>query len=891
MISRLEPRALLSIGDYVIDPTFHSHTGNDADSSFIVQPDGRIVVLKSEPWISVSRYLADGSDDPGFNGGEWFTSTTDDNWDASRLQTTRAGGVRWVEHAYQRFDNDPEPTIHQLTTGGIADESFGGDGVVSFADTVHDEVPHRIVDLVETTDGGIIALFDSDDNSAYAPHVLKLLSNGLPDPHFGTNGIAELAGVEEAFQIVEQADLKLLLLTALRDNSTLADGNRLIRLNANGSIDTTYAAAGYYSVPFDSDDVRTFDCLQRVADGSLLAAGNGVLARFDADGFLVHQFPTPSGIAYFSEYYFSSARGLPYPIFDRGDGSLIVSDNDETVLVGADGTIPTESFADGRLRFSNLVRHNGQLFATGAGSPVVRLGFEGLQLSGGTLTIPGTSGADQISIDVGRDFEDATTVSRVEADLGIGDDSLELNVKQGTAVSIDGGSGNDIMQFSGATGTVVGGDGNDSIDFSIQPNDYSAFVDGSNKDATINGGAGDDTIQISGFDYDVLTHPELETLIHVTTGDGNDSLSTVSNAALDADTGEGNDSITPAGGPTTVRAGGGDDTISSTQRGRLRLVDAGAGNDSITVQNQSTDFIEATTLLGGDGDDTILLERAGILDGGEGNDHLTANLDFASQTVIGGNGDDLIDAVPSLLSARTDLGTSINAGAGNDTVVLDNNRMMTIDAGNGDDQIHVSNNYYRVTILGGSGEDNIVVGRANRPNRRYGWKDISTDQLSIADGGDGNDQIQWAFATPASGTRIRGGAGNDAITLSRTDGLARAYGNGGDDTLVGESGRDHLYGNAGNDSIRGERGNDSLSGGAGDDTIDGGIGRDRITGDAGNDELQGNSGRDTIEAGDGDDLIKAADSFGDELHGGAGVDRAYRNLTLDLLSDIESILL
>ncbi len=73
---------------------------------------------------------------------------------------------------------------------------------------------------------------------------------------------------------------------------------------------------------------------------------------------------------------------------------------------------------------------------------------------------------------------------------------------------------------------------------------------------------------------------------------------------------------------------------------------------------------------------------------------------------------------------------------------------------------------------------------------------------------------------------VRGGAGNDVMTvIGGNKGMVFA-GNGGADSLTGGAGNDSLSGDAGNDSLTGGVGNDSLTGGAGRDTLIGGAGND-----------------------------------------------------------------
>src|SRR5829696_10313966 len=64
--------------------------------------------------------------------------------------------------------------------------------------------------------------------------------------------------------------------------------------------------------------------------------------------------------------------------------------------------------------------------------------------------------------------------------------------------------------------------------------------------------------------------------------------------------------------------------------------------------------------------------------------------------------------------------------------------------------------------------------------------------------------------------QISGLDGNDALTLSETNGALPAsnqFGDAGNDTLTGGSGNDQLFGGVGNDTLLGRGGTDGLLGG------------------------------------------------------------------------------
>ena len=119
---------------------------------------------------------------------------------------------------------------------------------------------------------------------------------------------------------------------------------------------------------------------------------------------------------------------------------------------------------------------------------------------------------------------------------------------------------------------------------------------------------------------------------------------------------------------------------------------------------------------------------------------------------------------------------------------------------------------------------------------------------------------------------FHGGDGDDWFA-NETALPSTAYGEAGNDTLLGGSVRDRLFGGLGNDLLEGRDGRDVLWGGVGDDLIWGGPGNDELHGEEGDDDLRGNEGDDAIWGNSGSD----------KLHGGQGNDTLYGNRGNDTL--------
>ncbi|MDQ2090606.1 calcium-binding protein [Marimonas arenosa] len=255
--------------------------------------------------------------------------------------------------------------------------------------------------------------------------------------------------------------------------------------------------------------------------------------------------------------------------------------------------------------------------------------------------------------------------------------------------------------------------------------------------------------------------------------------------------------------------------------------------DAESIEGSS--FREA--ILGNGGNDTLSgLAGEDTLDGGAGNDLLDGGDD--DDTLIGGSGND-----------------EMRGGSGDDAM----------DGGTDADRLYggIGND----TLLGGDGADKLV-GNAGADSLDGG---TGRDTLL---GGSGCDVLEGDLGHDV----LRGGLGNDWLSggvgddfLHGEGGNDRLYGGGQNDTLLGYDGDDTLYGGSGGDVLRGNAGADRLYGGGGYDLLVGGTGRDTMYGGQGNDNLQGSGGHDTLYGGAGNDTLIGGLGF-DRLDGGIGND-------------------
>jgi hypothetical protein len=155
-------------------------------------------------------------------------------------------------------------------------------------------------------------------------------------------------------------------------------------------------------------------------------------------------------------------------------------------------------------------------------------------------------------------------------------------------------------------------------------------------------------------------------------------------------------------------------------------------------------------------------------------------------------------------------------------------------------------------------------------------------------------ECRAAAATVAAGDAADRVTGPAVVHLGpgddRTTGVTVAFGEDGDDALVGGDGADHLDGGAGRDDVAAGGGDDSVEGGAGDDVLDGGGGDDAVDGGAGDDLLAKYAGTGVLHGGAGDDRLDAgAAARRLRMACGAGRDAVSPNTLSSVAGDCEAL--
>ena len=257
-----------------------------------------------------------------------------------------------------------------LAAGGPLDPTFDGDGMVRTDLTFGGDA---VVDVAIQPDAKIVAAGEAGVDFA----VVRYTPTGALDASFGTAGVTtiDFGGDDNPWALALQADGKIVIV----GGSTVSGDILLARLNADGSLDTTFGTGG--TVITDLGGYETANGVAIQADGRIVIAGHASVegqgsdflvaryasggsldATFGGDGVVTTDFPAPGD--------FTLAEDVGESLALQTDGRIVVA-----------GTSTRRPGEFERVRDFALARYlsDGSLDATfgGDGTVVTNVGQSG----------------------------------------------------------------------------------------------------------------------------------------------------------------------------------------------------------------------------------------------------------------------------------------------------------------------------------------------------------------------------------------------------------------------------------------------------------------------------------------------------------------------------------
>lgn len=237
--------------------------------SVAIQQDGKIVAAGSfDGDFAVVRYNPDGSLDPTFDSDGKVTTPIGTSTDDAYSVAIQTDGKIVV--AGSSFGANNDFAVVRYNTNGSLDTSFNGTGKVTTPfGSSHDYA--RSVKV--QADGKIVAAGDTRNGTNNDFALARYNSNGTLDTFFDTDGKVTTAigpNNDLAYSVAMQSDGKIVA-------AGLANGGNdasfaVVRYNADGSLDNSFAASGISTTQPGADT----DYISSVAiqsDGKIVAGG------------------------------------------------------------------------------------------------------------------------------------------------------------------------------------------------------------------------------------------------------------------------------------------------------------------------------------------------------------------------------------------------------------------------------------------------------------------------------------------------------------------------------------------------------------------------------------------------------------------------------------------
>ena len=276
--------------DGSVDATFNAAlTSFGLAAATVQQADGKIIaagnftVVNGTPRNTVARFNLDGTLDATFNSGSGITPDAGYSVNTINAVAAASGGKAYIGGQFGGINGEVRRQIARLNADGSVDTTFNTPFIAS--------LPLGIVnEIVVLADGKVLVAGSFSNVGAPGYSLLRLNTDGSLDNSFN----ASISGT--VVRLLRQADGKLLIVGGFT-NVSGTTRNRVARLNPDGSLDTSFD-------PGTGVDGLVTSVAQQ-ADGKVLIGGlfatvdgapRSRIARLNATGSLDTTFSPGTGV-------------------------------------------------------------------------------------------------------------------------------------------------------------------------------------------------------------------------------------------------------------------------------------------------------------------------------------------------------------------------------------------------------------------------------------------------------------------------------------------------------------------------------------------------------------------------------------------------------------------
>jgi uncharacterized delta-60 repeat protein len=265
-----------------------------------LQADGKIVAFGSTnagggSRFAIARFHGNGSLDTSYGQGGQQQFKPDVSYRITPISMKLDAAGRAVVAGIS-FVGGPGPTggdfaVARLTTNGAVDTTFGTNGSVIF--DIDGGSNDRLVGMALTQSGKIVLSghYGVRDGAPFTPVVVRLNADGSLDSTFGVGGKVHLTQLASGYAVAVAvtSDEKVIV------SGAKGSGPYVLRLNADGSVDTTFGINGLSNIAGVNASYAYVKQVLLQPDGKILVTGDTgdgpgnsqydwFVARFNTDG-------------------------------------------------------------------------------------------------------------------------------------------------------------------------------------------------------------------------------------------------------------------------------------------------------------------------------------------------------------------------------------------------------------------------------------------------------------------------------------------------------------------------------------------------------------------------------------------------------------------------------
>ena len=350
--------------------------GAQTANAIVIQSDGKIVQggavysgANSDDF-AIFRYTSTGAADTTFNSTGYVTTDFAGSWDSINSLAIQSDG-KIIAGGLASINHTSEFALARYNTNGTLDTSFGNGGMVTTA------AANSIVKVIIQSDGKILAVGNSGDDFAVARYNTDgSLDTSFGSGGVVTTDLGAIPGTTNntAGSAALQSDGKIVVAGGTQGQAGPEEW-AFARYNTDGSLDTSFGGSGTGKVFIQGG--QNSGMLKGVAiqsDGKIVAAGTQSLSgpyetavvRLNSDGSLDTSFASTGEI--FANYA-SSASSVAI----QADGKILVGATGGIVLAryNTDGTLDITFNSGGTVQNFSAGFSTGEMAIESDGKVVV----------------------------------------------------------------------------------------------------------------------------------------------------------------------------------------------------------------------------------------------------------------------------------------------------------------------------------------------------------------------------------------------------------------------------------------------------------------------------------------------------------------------------------------